>query len=122
LSGERGFESIRNMMTKTQSKPSPEMLELYKLLLKSEKFISWKPTPLRPQDPAVSGTTERALEKHYSASEVAEVWGISADLVRNIFRREPDVVALDRTGRGKYITLRIPESVMIRVHRRLSQG
>jgi hypothetical protein len=105
---------------------TPAMLELYKLLLKSEKFLNWKPErhivrPYKPENPAIS-THELALEKHYSASEVAEVWGVSVDLARSLFRSEPDVLALDRTKRGKYITLRIPESVMIRVHRRLSQG
>lgn len=104
---------------------TPAMLELYKLLLKSEKFLNWKPEE-EPEKPLTLDDLGRdcimALEKHYSVSEVAEVWGVSVDLVRNLFRSEPDVLALDNTGRGKYITLRIPESVMIRVHRRLSQG
>jgi hypothetical protein len=111
-------------------------------LLNSEKFRNWNwrikriiigksadsetldiDRAIRPRRVEKSNLTkDRALEKHYSASEVAEVWGVSVDLVRNVFRQEPDVLALDRTKRGKYVTLRIPESVMIRVHRRLSQG
>jgi hypothetical protein len=83
------------------------MQGLYRLLLKSDKFLNWKPDkpgPMRPQDPAVSAG-ERALEKHYSAGEVAKVWGISVDLVRSLFRGEPDVLALDRTKRGKYLSV-----------------
>jgi hypothetical protein len=113
-------------------------------LLQSSKFLNWRKKrpqaigktvnnneiaydrPIRPRKLAVEKSSlakdERALQKHYSAAEVAEVWGVSVDLIRQVFRQEPDVLALDTTKRGKYITLRIPESVMIRVHRRLSQG
>jgi hypothetical protein len=116
--------------TPTADQSTP-VLELYKVLLQSEKFLAWKPE--EPEKPLTLDALERsnieqsninitALEKHYSVSEVAEFWGVSVDLVRSLFRQEPDVLALDRTKRGKYITLRIPESVMIRVHRRLSQG
>jgi hypothetical protein len=101
--------------------------ELIRTLTKSEKFRTWNPEPdgpIHPQNLAqdLEQSCILALEKHYTAREVAKVWGVSVDLVRSLFRDEPDVLALDRTKRGKYITLRIPESVMIRVHRRLSQG
>jgi hypothetical protein len=100
------------------------MQELYKVLLKSEKFLNWKPyeddvkvgDKIKPSDPALSE------EKHYTPSEIAKLWGVSVDLIRDNFRKESGVLALDRTGRGKYITMRVPESVMERVHRRLSQG
>ena|SRR3989442_1061072 len=107
---------------KPSAATTPAMLEPYKVLLKSEKFLNWKPEEEKPLDISIGESSIMALEKHYSVSEVAEVWGISVDLVRNLFRSEPDVLALDTTKRGKYVTLRIPESVMIRVHRRLSQG
>jgi hypothetical protein len=96
--------------------------ELYKVLLKSQKFIKWRPK-LRPQDiqPALSGK-DRVLERHYSVAEVATLWGISVDFVRDIFKHEPDVLALERTGSKKYVTLRIPETVLVRVHQRLSRS
>ncbi len=48
------------------------------------------------------------------------MWNLSRDVVRKIFEREPGVLVIGNDGsRSKrgYHTLRIPESVMERVHR-----
>jgi AraC-like DNA-binding protein len=55
-------------------------------------------------------------ERHYSVTDVAKLWGLSRDSVRRLFRREPGVLVMG----DRYVTLRIPESVLERVHRRLS--
>jgi predicted transcriptional regulator len=66
-----------------------------------------------------------ALEKHYSIIEIAELWGISDTTVRKIFTDEPGVLAWgteERVGRHKkrgYRSIRVPESIMVRVHQRL---
>jgi len=64
-------------------------------------------------------------EKHYAVAEIAEQWGISADLVRDTFKDEPGVLRFVRPGtrvkRG-YSTIRVPESVLVRVHTRLTSG
>ncbi len=65
---------------------------------------------------------KRPFEKHYSPSEVAALWGISVDMARDLFRNQPDVLALERTGSKKYVTLRIPEAVLVRVHNRFSRS
>jgi len=57
-------------------------------------------------------------ERHYSVSEVAALWSLSRDSVRRIFRREPGVLVIG----DRYVTLRIPESVLERVHRRLTNA
>ena len=63
-----------------------------------------------------------ALEKHYSIGELAKLWELSENTVRRIFNKEPGVLQLfhgeSRFKRG-YTTLRVPESVVQRVHRRL---
>jgi hypothetical protein len=62
-------------------------------------------------------------ERHYSVSEVAELWNLSQDKVRSIFENELGVLILPGGGSPhtrRYRTLRIPESVLQRVHRRLS--
>lgn len=62
-------------------------------------------------------------ERHYAVSEIAEIWNLSRDVVRKIFEGEPGVLVMggDRTrSKRGYRTLRIPESVMERVHRKLS--
>jgi hypothetical protein len=102
---------------------TPAMLELYKLLLKSEKFLNWKPEE-EPEKPFTSDDLEQShimAEKHYSPAELAQIWGVDPETIRNVFRNEPGVLKLGNNG-GKrtYITLRIPESIAERVHRRLS--
>lgn len=64
----------------------------------------------------------RFQERHFAPAEVAEMWNLSPDVVRKLFEREPGVLVIgDPVPRGKrrYTTLRIPESVAERVHRRL---
>jgi len=64
------------------------------------------------------------MEIHYSADQVAEAWGVSADTVRRLFENEPGVIIIQpapgRFSRRRYRTLRIPASVAERVHRQLS--
>ena len=63
------------------------------------------------------------IERHYAITEIAEMWNLSPDKVREIFEDEPGVLVIgDRSPRHKrrYVTLRIPHSVLQRVHRRLS--
>ncbi len=67
--------------------------------------------------------TSAALERHFAPDQIGEMWGLSADSIRRIFEREPGVLVLDLSkGRRNYRTLRVPESVMQRVHRRMSNS
>jgi hypothetical protein len=66
------------------------------------------------------------LEKHFSAKELAEAWGLSDNTVRELFKDEPGVVLLGEPSRrlGKklkrsYYTMRVPESVARRVYERM---
>lgn len=73
------------------------------------------PTPLPP-------CVSLFAERHYSVKEVAALWSISPDAARRIFQNEPGVLALgDQSSphRRRYTTLRIPESILERVHRRM---
>lgn len=73
-------------------------------------------------------TTEAcvSLERHYTVEEIAEAWNLSKDAVRRIFRNEPGVLVLGtdhrRRKKRRYETLRIPLSVLDRVHRQYSFG
>lgn len=62
----------------------------------------------------LNSSEQKFAERHYSVGEVAELWG-----------QEPGVIALGNEtrlrGRRRYVTIRIPESVLQRVHRRLSR-
>lgn len=63
-------------------------------------------------------------ERHYSVAEIAVMWSLSADAVRRLFEHEPGVLVLGGESRSRhkrrYITLRIPESVVARVHKRMA--
>jgi transcriptional regulator GlxA family with amidase domain len=64
-----------------------------------------------------------AFERHFTVDELAELWGLSRDSIIRIFEKEPGVLVVQtpkgNRGRRGYRTLRIPESVMCRVHRRI---
>jgi hypothetical protein len=66
---------------------------------------------------------ETTFERHYSVDELTEIWDLSDDFVRRLFLNEPGVVVFfkQRPGRRVYRTLRIPESVVQRVHRRMTR-
>ena len=64
----------------------------------------------------------RAAERHYSVKEIAELWGLAENTVIRMFKQEPGVLGVNNSRRkfaGNHVTLRIPESVMDRVHRKL---
>jgi hypothetical protein len=107
------------------------MMELYRLLLKSEKFLNWNKPPdkLRPEEPAFEGTElftpdiAEVTDQHFTPQQLADAWGVSTETIRQIFREEEGVLKIGKPGtrvkRG-YFTLRIPKEVAERVHRRLS--
>lgn len=67
-------------------------------------------------------------EQHYTPAQVAEKWGLSVKTVQRLFQDQPGVLALSlpqiRNARKRKETLRIPESVLERVHqqRRVRSG
>jgi len=71
-----------------------------------------------------SVTTQAYQDRHYTVAEVAEMWGLSENMVRKIFYREPGVIILGNdsssSSKRRYTTARIPESVILRVHKRFS--
>jgi hypothetical protein len=65
----------------------------------------------------------RFQERHYAVADIAELWSLSPDVVRKLFEREPGVLVIGDPGphgKRRYTTLRIPGSVVERVHHRLS--
>jgi hypothetical protein len=66
------------------------------------------------------------LEHHFSIEEIAELWNLSKDAVRKIFRDVPGVLVIGannpQRGKRRYTTLRIPQSVLEKVHLQYSFG
>ncbi len=71
----------------------------------------------RPTNAVVS-----ALERHFTVAELSKRWFFSANTIRRLFSQEPGVVRIarppTRSKRG-YTSMRIPERIAERVHRRL---
>jgi len=60
------------------------------------------------------------LERHYSLMELSEAWNVSPATLRRWFKHEPDVVRFGKGRRGSkrpYYSMRVPESVALRVYR-----
>jgi hypothetical protein len=75
-------------------------------------------------DPTMAETRKFAVQ-HYTVAEIASLWKLSEDTIRRLFEKESDVLVIGnqkpRFGRRRPLTLRIPEFVVERVHRRLSR-
>jgi hypothetical protein len=72
------------------------------------------------------GEAPRFAVRHYTVPEIASFWNLSDDAVRKIFDKEPGVLVICEqksfSRKRRYTTLRIPEYVAERVHRRLTRG
>ena len=68
-------------------------------------------------------STLEFMERHYTVAEIAAMWNLSKDTVRRMFQNEPGVLVLGARPSGRkrgYLTLRIPQAVLERVHSRCS--
>ncbi len=66
--------------------------------------------------------TSIVLEKHCSVSELSKQWGFSENTIRRLFRKEPGVIKIvhqETLHKRGYTSMRIPERIAQRVHRRL---
>ena len=71
-------------------------------------------------DSARSGIV--SLERHCSVGELSKLWGFSENTIRRLFKKEPGVLKIVHEGtmqKRRYTSLRIPERIAQRVHRRL---
>jgi AraC-like DNA-binding protein len=71
------------------------------------------------------GPVDFANERHYSVIEIAKLWALSEKTVRRIFEREPGVIRWSREEKLHklgYRTLRVPETVLHRVHHKLRKA
>lgn len=110
--------------------------EILEELLRSKSFVKWSPKPTTKPSTITLGrgrpftyrgksyTNLVVDERHFTPADLAKAWSVDVETIRNVFRDEPGVVKIgDKNPKHKrsYLTLRIPESVAVRVHRRLSE-
>ena len=63
-------------------------------------------------------------ERHYTTTDIAELWHLSVEKIRQLFQDEPGVIVFAtpaKRGIRPYKTIRIPQSVLERVHQRLQR-
>jgi hypothetical protein len=109
--------------------------EILEALLSSKSFLEWSPQSKHSKPQTLHAGRGQAFsyrgrsytnlvvdEKHFTPAELAKAWGLSAETVRQIFRAEPGVLRIGSANKDarEYLTLRIPQSVAVRVHTRLS--
>jgi hypothetical protein len=64
-----------------------------------------------------------AIERHFTCCELAKLWQLSPDTVRELFRDTPGVLKISRPERRNkrgYTSFRIPESVAQKRHAELN--
>ena len=65
-----------------------------------------------------------SFERHYTPKELAALWALDETTIRRLFYDEPGVLKIGksnrRDGKRDYVSLRIPQSVALRVHRKRS--
>jgi hypothetical protein len=63
--------------------------------------------------------TEPFAERHYTVKELAALWRLSGEFVRQLVQHEPGVTewVRQRQGRRRYRVLRVPQTVVERVYR-----
>jgi hypothetical protein len=72
-----------------------------------------------------AGSVSNPFGRVYTPKELAELWQLSENSIRRLFQDRPGVFTLgDSNPRGRrgYTTLRIPESLALRVWRERGGG
>lgn len=62
------------------------------------------------------------VDRHYTVTEVAQMWAVSRDTIRRHFEAVPGVLRLghaETKSKRRYVTLRIPARVLHAEHDRL---
>ena len=62
------------------------------------------------------------MERHYTVAQLSKLWVFSESTVRRLFTNEPGVIKISHHPTSKrrgYTSMRIPERIAVRVHRRL---
>jgi hypothetical protein len=73
---------------------------------------------------ATSSSVTVIFERHFTPKELGALWALDESTIRRLFHDEPGVFKIGkanrRDGKRDYVSLRIPESVAMRVHRQRS--
>src|SRR5579883_1478056 len=110
-------EQNRSPRTSATSKAAATGIDSGTASKKAPIVIRGGMLPERPSEP-----DDLCAERHYSVPELAELWNLSQKTIRRMFENEPGVLqwgSEETRSKRSYVTLRIPETVVLRLHRRL---
>lgn len=81
----------------------------------SSRPLLGAPMVIAPQD-----ITDAFAERHYTINELAAMWSLSNEFVRQLVQHEPGVTewVRQRPGRRRYRVFRVPSSVAERIYLR----
>ncbi|HEV2378636.1 MAG TPA: hypothetical protein VG206_02435 [Terriglobia bacterium] len=86
-------------------------------MVRSTNFIGSETVRKLEAARAVNG--DAAFEPHFRVGELAKLWALGRETVRNLVKDDPDVIKI-RMGRKKSHTIySVPESAARRIHTRL---
>lgn len=100
-----------------QATSSAEMVRIH--VASRKRVLALDPTLEEAED---AKATDLCRERHYSVAELAQLWNLSEKTIRRMFEKEPGVLqwgGKETRFKRAYTTLRIPETVASRIHRRL---
>lgn len=90
-----------------------------------EEKQAWMRERHSPPQPIDGLPHVTAFERHFTPKELARLWGLDETTIRRMFQDETGVLKIGksdrRDGKRDYVSLRIPESVALRVHEERSQ-
>ncbi len=116
-------EEIEELLKMPGVRDSLRFQELLVQAAASGKLKKWNPEQAARKY-IKDANKQPADERHYSPSELAVAWGLSPDTIRALFEDEPGVLVMgDAKGtkrKRRYRTIKIPQSVAVRVKNRLS--
>lgn len=64
-------------------------------------------------------------ERHFTPAQVSQMWGLSETTIRDLFFDVPGVLKYEQPrlrGKRRYVSLRIPESILLQAHKRLTRS
>jgi hypothetical protein len=74
----------------------------------------------------MEGVTQLAFERHFTPKQLSELWGLSERSIQRAFENQPGVLKANfrrlSTSEKPHVSLRIPESVALRVHAQWSSA
>jgi hypothetical protein len=65
---------------------------------------------------------ESAHDKHWKVGEVSKAWNLGRETIRRLFKDEPGVIKIQMGRKKAHVFYSIPDSVLRRVHNRLSNS